>query len=68
MGYGATITLVVILLLVGFLLVKETMSSVPDNRAHAVGRLLNVGAVPLLIAFAAIVLMKLTSLLLGSTP
>jgi hypothetical protein len=58
-GFGAAIALVVIVLVIGLLFAKETMSSVPDTRARAVGRLLNVGAFPLLIAFAAIILMKL---------
>src|SRR5262245_57866810 len=67
MKFGATIALVVIVLVVGFLFAKETMSSVPDSGAGAVGRLLNVGAIPLLIAFLAIILMKLLPMFISGS-
>jgi hypothetical protein len=58
-GVGAVIALVVVLLLIGFLISKEIMSSVLDDRAPAVGRMLNVGAVPLILVFSFIIATKL---------
>ena len=58
-GVGAVIALVVVLLLIGFLISKEIMSSVLDDRAPAVGRILNVGAVPLILVFSFIIATKL---------
>ena len=58
-GIGAVIALVVVLLLIGFLISKEIMSSVQDERAPAVGRMLNVGAVPLILVFSFIIATKL---------
>jgi hypothetical protein len=58
-GVGAVIALVVVLLLIGFLISKEIMSSVLDERAPAVGRMLNVGAVPLVLVFGFIIATKL---------
>ena len=58
-GIGAVIALVVVLLLIGFLISKEIMSSVLDERAPAVGRMLNVGAVPLILVFSFIIATKL---------
>jgi hypothetical protein len=59
LGLGATIALVVVLLLIGFLVAKEIATSVPEASARSVGRVLNVGAVPLLIVFAVIIATKL---------
>jgi hypothetical protein len=59
LGFGATIALFVVLLLIGFLVAKEITTSVPDDRAAAVGRIMNVGAIPLLIAFAVILVTRL---------
>jgi hypothetical protein len=56
---GAVIALVVVLLLIGFLIAKEIMSSVLDDRAPAVGRILNVGAIPLVLVFSFIIVTKL---------
>ena len=56
---AAIITLVVVLLLIATLITKEIMSSVLDKRAPAVGRLLNVAAVPLVLVFAFIIATKL---------
>jgi hypothetical protein len=56
---GAVIALVVVLLLIGFLIAKEIMSSVLDDRAPAVGRMLNVGAIPLILVFGFIIMTKL---------
>ena len=58
-GIGAVIALVVVLLLIGFLISKESMSSVLDERAPAVGKMLNVGAVPLILVFGFIIATKL---------
>ncbi|HET7056120.1 MAG TPA: hypothetical protein VFI12_06630 [Thermomicrobiales bacterium] len=58
-GVGAVIALVVVLLLIGFLIAKEIMSSVLDDRAPAVGRILNVGAIPLVLVFSFIIVTKL---------
>jgi len=58
-GVGAVVALVVVLLLIGFLISKEIMSSVLDERAPAVGRMLNVGAVPLILVFSFIIATKL---------
>lgn len=59
LGLGATIALVVVLLLIGFLISKEIVTTVFEARSRAVGRILNVGAVPLLIVFAVIIATKL---------
>jgi hypothetical protein len=59
LGLGATIALVVVLLLIGFLVAKEIVTTVSEARARSVGRVLNVGAVPLLIVFAVIIATKL---------
>jgi hypothetical protein len=59
LGVGAAIALVVVLLLIGFLVAKEIVTSVPEARARSVGRVLNVGAIPLLIVFAVIIATKL---------
>jgi hypothetical protein len=59
LGLGATMALVVVVLLIGFLVAKEIVASVAEAHAHAVGRVLNVGAVPLLIVFAVIIATKL---------
>jgi hypothetical protein len=59
LGLGATIALVVVLLLIGFLVSKEIVTAVSEARARAVGRVLNVGAVPLLIVFTVIIATKL---------
>lgn len=59
LGLGAVIALVVVLLLIGMLIAKEIMSSVLDERAPAVGRVLNVGVVPLFLVFGFIILTKL---------
>jgi hypothetical protein len=56
---GAVVALVVVLLLIGFLIGKEIMSSVPDERAATVGRILNVGAIPLILVFGFIIATKL---------
>jgi hypothetical protein len=56
---GATLAFVVVLLLIGFLVPREIMASVPDERARAAGRVLGVGGIPLLITFFAIVAAKL---------
>jgi hypothetical protein len=58
-GVGAAIVLVVVLLLIGFLMAKEITTSVNGGRAQSAGRVLSVGIVPLLIAFATIVASKL---------
>jgi hypothetical protein len=59
LGLGAIIALVVVLLLIGFLISKEIMSSVLDERAPAASRVLNVGAVPLFLVFGVIIATKL---------
>ena len=56
---GTVVALVIVLMLIGFLISKEIMSSVLDERAPAVGRLLNVGAIPMILVFAFIIATKL---------
>jgi hypothetical protein len=58
-GLGAIIALVVVLLLIGFLISKEVMSSVLDERAPSVSRVLNVGVIPLIMVFGFIIATKL---------
>lgn len=59
LGLGATIALVVVLLLIGFLISKEILTFTPDDRTQSAGRVFSVGVFPLLIAFGAIILTKL---------
>jgi hypothetical protein len=50
-GSAAAIGVVVAVLLVGLLVAKETMTSVPDPRGRLIGRVLDVALVPLALAF-----------------
>jgi hypothetical protein len=59
LGLGAVIALIVVLLLIGFLISKEIMTSVLDDRAPGVSRVLNVGVIPLGLVFGAIIITKL---------
>jgi hypothetical protein len=59
LGLGAAIALLVVLLLIGFMVAKEIVTSASEARARSVGRVLNVGVAPLLIIFAVIIATKL---------
>jgi hypothetical protein len=55
----AVLTLVAILVLVGMLIAREVMTTVPGRRARTIGRILDVATVPLLIAFVVILASKI---------
>jgi hypothetical protein len=59
LGLGAAIALIVVLLLIGFLVAKEIMTSVPDSHGQSANRVLNAGVIPFLIIFGVIIATKL---------
>lgn len=59
LGLGAIVALIVVLLLIGLLISKEIMTSVLDERASGVSRVLNVGVIPLALVFGFIIITKL---------
>lgn len=60
---AGSIAIVGIFVLMALLIQKELTSASSDERANALSKLLNVGIVPLLIAFVLIVLFKIADVL-----
>ena len=61
--FAASLGLIVILTLLALLIQKELVTAVATPRARALGRVLNVAIVPLLMAFALIVVVRVAEVL-----
>ena len=62
-GVAAALGLITTLTLIGLLISKEIATAVPGERGVRWSRTLNIGVVPLLVAFAVIVAVKMVEVL-----
>ena len=62
-GFGVVVGLVAVIALIGFLCAKELAASSENGRRRLLARSLDIGIVPLIIAFTMIVVMKVVEIL-----
>ena len=60
---ATSLTLIVILTLIALLIQKELISGLQGQRARQIGRALNIAIVPLIVVFAASVVIKISDVL-----
>lgn len=62
-GVAGSLALIGVLVLIAMLVQKEMATATPNNRLQQLGRVLNIGIIPLLIAFVLIVAFKVAEAL-----
>ena len=62
-GVAGSLALIGVLVLIAMLVQKEMATATPNSRLQQLGRVLNIGIVPLLIAFVLIVAFKVAEAL-----
>jgi hypothetical protein len=62
-SFIATLSIMGVILLIGLLVSKELLSASDGSRSKFVGRVLNIGIIPLVLSFSVIVVLKIIEIL-----